>query len=93
MASSLVLDIGGTIGALVIHTGPELDSAEIELSPVGFDHQRVHNQVHARHLPEGVRHNAVFPRVHEGEYTIWRDHSTAHGTVFVAGGRVAEYTW
>ena len=93
MASSLVLDIGGTIGALVIHTGPELDSAEIELSPVGFDHQRFHNQVHARHLPEGVRHNAVFPRVHAGEYTIWRDHSTAHGTVHVEGGRVAEYTW
>jgi hypothetical protein len=93
LASSLVLDIGGDIGALVIHTGPELDSAEIELSPVGDDHQRFHNQVHARHLPEGVRHNAVFPRVHAGEYTIWRDHSTAHGTVHVEGGRVAEYTW
>ncbi|GAA3439957.1 phospholipase [Kutzneria kofuensis] len=93
MADSLVLDIGGDIGALVIHTGPELDSAEIELSPVGFDHQRFHNQVHARHLPDGVRHNAVFPRVHAGEYRVWRDHDTVHGTVRIEGGQVAEYTW
>ena len=93
MSDSLVLDIGGDIGALVIHTGPELDHAEIELSPVGFDHQRFHNQVHPRRLPDGVRHNAVFPRVHAGDYTVWRDHSTIHGTVHIAGGHVTEYTW
>ena len=93
MADSLVLDIGGDIGALIIHTGPDLDHAEIELSPVGSDHQRFHNQVHPRHLPDGIRHNAVFPRVHAGEYTVWRDHHTAHGTVRVEGGHVAEYTW
>ncbi|GAB3799282.1 hypothetical protein GCM10027605_12510 [Micromonospora zhanjiangensis] len=31
---TVVLDIGGDTGALVIHTGPELLGAEIEVSPV-----------------------------------------------------------
>jgi hypothetical protein len=90
---SLVLDIGGEIGALVIHTGREMDLAEIELSPVGADHQRFHNQVHARELPDGIRHNAVFPHVHAGTYTVWRDALTVHGTVTIAGGQVTDYTW
>jgi hypothetical protein len=32
-SNNLVLDIGGDTGALLIHTGPELDQAEIEISP------------------------------------------------------------
>jgi hypothetical protein len=90
---SLVLDIGGDIGALVVHTGREMDLAEIELSPIGFDHKRFHNQVHARQLPDAVRYNAVFPHVHAGEYTVWRDATTVHGKVVIEGGQVAEYTW
>ena len=87
---SLVLDIGGNIGALVIHTGPEWAETEIELSPVSAT-TRSHNVVHARHNGHGVQHNAVFPQLAAGTYTVWRDAVTAHGTVTVTGGQVAEY--
>ncbi len=46
---SLILDIGGTVGALVITTGPELAEEEIEIS-AGVDPttRRTHNVVHPR---------------------------------------------
>lgn len=93
VGDSLVLDIGGTIGALIIHAGPELAEQEIEISPEGADPSahRTHNVVHARQLPSGVRYNAVFPSVPEGKYTVWRDATTVHGEVIVHGGQVAEY--
>ncbi|HEX5402217.1 MAG TPA: hypothetical protein VFX16_07945 [Pseudonocardiaceae bacterium] len=90
MTDSLVLDIGGDIGALVIHTEPELAETEIELSPVGAT-TRSHNVVHPRHHGSGVTHSAVFPQLTAGTYTVWRDAVTPHGTVTVTGGQVAEY--
>jgi hypothetical protein len=90
---SLVLDIGGQIGALVIHTGPELVDTEIELSPIGADDARIHNVVHPRRIPGGTRHSAVFPDVVEGTYTVWRDPTSKHGTVTVQGGQVSDYDW
>jgi hypothetical protein len=93
VADSLVLDIGGEIGALVIHTGPELVDAEIELSPLEHDDQRFHNMVHPRRMPDGVRHSAVFPQVKAGIYTVWRNGYTRHGVVRVAGGCVTNYHW
>jgi hypothetical protein len=87
---SLVLDIGGDVGALVIHTGPEWAETEIELSPVAATN-RSHNVVHARHNRHGVQHSAVFPQVPAGTYTVWRDAVTPHGIVTVTGGQVAEY--
>jgi hypothetical protein len=87
---SLVLDIGGDVGALVIHTGPDLAETEIELSPVGTT-TRSHNVVHARHNRHGIQHNAVFPQLEAGAYTVWRDSLTPHGTVTITGGQVTEY--
>ena len=90
---SLVLDIGGEIGALIIHTGPEMDGAEIELSPVGDDAARFHNMVHPRAVGTALVHSAVFPAVTQGEYTLWRDDHTRVGTLSIHGGEVAEHYW
>jgi hypothetical protein len=90
MTDSLVLDIGGDVGALVIHTGADLAETEIELSPVGTT-TRSHNVVHARQSSHGVAHSAVFPQLKAGKYTVWRDTLTPHGTVHITGGQVAEY--
>ena len=60
---SLVLDIGGDVGALVITTGPDLAEEEIEISP-GVDptERREHNVVHARRDRDAVMaYAAVFP--------------------------------
>ena len=87
---TLILDIGGEIGALVIHTGPDLAEQEIEISP-GPDAPRSHNVVHARHSPERTAYTAVFPSVPAGEYTVWRGDGTPHATVTIRGGEVTEH--
>jgi hypothetical protein len=86
---TLVLDIGGDVGALMITTGPGLDEAEIELSP-GTDPAayRTHNQVHARRAGERVAYTAVFPALVAGEYTVWRHDGPPHACITVRGGEV-----
>jgi hypothetical protein len=90
----MVLDIGGDIGALVIHARPEQDDLEIEISP-GRDGAapRSHNQVHGRQNRHGTSYTAVFPQVPAGEYTIWRPGGTPQATVTVRGGEITEYHW
>ena len=43
--SRCVLDLGDGIGALIVHTDPELLGVEIEISPAGDDGQRQHKEV------------------------------------------------
>jgi hypothetical protein len=93
MSDSLVLDIGGEIGALVIHTGPHMDGAEIELSPINDDCARFHNMVHPRTICGARSYSAVFPAITEGEYTVWRDSTTRAGVLTIRGGKVTEYHW
>jgi hypothetical protein len=88
---SLVLDIGGTIGALVIHAGPELSEQEIEISPADRDIPREHNVVHARRDRYRTAYTAVFPSVPEGDYTVWRRDGSPHAVVSIRGGEVTEH--
>ncbi len=89
---SLILDIGGTVGALVITTGPELAEEEIEISP-GVDPttRRTHNVVHPRRGRDVVMaYAAVFPSVPAGEYTVWNHDGSPHTVVTVHGGQVTQ---
>lgn len=92
-SDSLVLDIGGDIGALIIYTGPELVDTEIDLSPEGDDDARFHNMVHPRQLGSTVVFTAVYPAVEAGTYTVWRDRTTRQGSVTITGGHVTEHRW
>ena len=85
---TLVLDIGGDIGALVLHAGPELAEREIEIS-TGPDEPRSHNQVHARTGFGHVAYTAVFPSVPAGEYLVW--HGETPAKVTIRGGEVTEH--
>jgi hypothetical protein len=92
--SSVMLDTGGEIGALVIHASPEWDDAEIDISPgTNPTATRSHNQVHPRRVRSGTIYSAVYPSLPEGEYTIWRDPNTAEATIRITGGEVTEYRW
>jgi len=51
-SESVVVDIGGTIGALVVNTAQALDGAEIEIRPAGST-TRAHTIVRAREIPGG----------------------------------------
>ncbi len=93
LEGSVVLDIGEDTGAVVIHTGPEHEGLEIEVSPAGDPGRRTHAAVRPRRLAGRTLHCQVVAPLAAGEYTVWRDTETPHGTVTVTGGTVSEYHW
>jgi hypothetical protein len=96
-SGSVVLELGPGIGALVLHTPPELDGAEIEISPVdqpeGVDGHRTHSQVRQRITPSGTQFAAVYPGLAIGDYTVWRDASTPALTVTIESAKVTSAKW
>ena len=104
-AGSVVLELGGVVGVLVIEATAELNGREIEISPVGgadhhdHDHDahthahRTHSMVRERGTAAGKSYAAVYPELAGGTYTVWRDPDTPVGTVTINGGRVTRYRW
>ncbi len=94
-SGSVVLDLGPGIGALVLHTGPELDGREIEVSPRGCRTlaYRTHSQVRRRETGSETQYAAVYPQLAAGDYTIWKDNVTPAATVTIEGGRVTTTCW
>ncbi|MEU5907646.1 phospholipase [Micromonospora sp. NPDC047527] len=88
---SVVLDLGGDTGALIIYTGRDLHGREIEISRDG--ERRVHSAVRERRVRDGSFHSAVYPDLDAGIYTVWWDDDTSAGTVSVHGGGIAEFVW
>ncbi|QMU73828.1 phospholipase [Streptacidiphilus sp. P02-A3a] len=93
MEGSVLVDIGGDIGALVVLTPPDLHGAEIELSPVDQEEVRTHVAVRERRGPGATRYAAVFPSLAAGDYTVWDPASRPVTRVTVNGGQVAQLTW
>lgn len=90
---SVVVDIGGDVGALIIDTPPDLVGAEIEISLDGGA-RRTHVAVRERRGDGPVQHAAVFPALVAGTYTVWDPHSGAQRTtVVVNGASVTRLTW
>jgi hypothetical protein len=91
---SVVLDLGPGTGVLVLHTPPEADGREIEISPVGEPaRHRTHSRVRARALPHGTQYAAVYPGLPAGEYTIWLDAYTPGPRITITGCRVTTARW
>ena len=89
----VVLDIGGTRGALVVHWDASEIDTPIELSPTGADGDREHQHVLERPLPEATFHAAVFASIEEGSYTLWVRGQAREREVVVTGGQVTELRW
>ena len=89
---TVMMELGGDIGALILYTPADLDGAEIEIS-LGPGTRRTHSRVRPRHTPAGTRYAAVYPGLPAGCYTIWRDERRPAGTVTVTGGQVASCRW
>ncbi|GAB3366741.1 phospholipase [Micromonospora halotolerans] len=92
-SGSVVLDLGGDSGALIIHTGRELHGREIEISRADRDEPRTHSAVRERHVRDGLFHSAVYPDLPAGLYTVWWDDTTPAGAISVTGGVIAEFVW
>ena len=91
---SVVLDIGGEVGALIVHLASVPPGGELEARPRGDDSRRFHTGVHHRPSARGEGLVAVFPSVQAGTYEVLDVKGAAGaGTiaeVTVAGGQVTE---
>ena len=89
-SASVLVDVGGGKGALVLFLDNSFRDDEIEISHVGSP-RRVHTGVLDRHTTAGVIRAAVFGSLAAGSYVVWRDADTPAGTVVVVEGRVTEW--
>jgi hypothetical protein len=83
---SVVLDIGGDVGALILRTTPSSFGREIDLTPDDMSAPKVHSAVRERRMPDGSSFAAVYPQLKEGSYTI-------EGTsqrLAIVGGKVTD---
>lgn len=90
---TVVLDIGGDVGSLMILTSAELAGAEIEISPVGHAEARTHIAIRERLAPGGTRWAGIFPGLKTGHYTVWDLTGQPASTVEVIGGQVSQLDW
>jgi hypothetical protein len=86
----VVLDIGGDIGALIVHTDPDMHGVEVEISPDGEGKPRSHKEVLERSTDGRAAYTAVFDGLRAGSYTLWTEGEPWACGVGVAGGEVAE---
>lgn len=89
---SVVLDIGGDVGAAIVHAPAALAGSEIEIRRGGAPWDGTHVAVRARHIPDGELYAALFPALGYGSYEV-RLRGDAKGPVAslrVEGGRVTE---
>ncbi len=92
--ASVVLDIGGEVGALLVRLTSMPAGGELEARPVGDDRRRFHTGVHPRPSDRGEVLVAVFPQVLEGDYEVLDVKGAADAqaiaTVAVHGGQLTE---
>ncbi len=88
-----VLDIGGTVGALVVATPAALHGCEIAVNLAGTRSPWVHTAVLARQIGERTVYAALFLALVAGDYQIWVDGPADERRVRVRGGEVAEVDW
>jgi hypothetical protein len=89
----VVLDIGGDIGALIVHADAVMLGVEVEISATGHDDQRTHKDILEREINGRPAYTAVFDQLEERGYTLWVDDVAWAHEVAVVGGAVAELDW
>jgi hypothetical protein len=95
---SVLLDIGGDIGALVVMMPAVLEGCEVEVRPLGSDAtdepQLVHVGVVGRPVGSRMYYSAVFGQLDEGGYEVYvRPDGPVRLKVSIAGGQVSEVNW
>jgi hypothetical protein len=90
---TVVLEIGGASGALVVHASPALAGRELEIARRGEAEPFVHTEVRERRLPDGTVYAAVFASLPQGAYTLLEAPAAAQCDVAISSGRVTEVTW
>ncbi len=83
-----VLDIGGDVGAVVVHLATPIEG-ELYACPRGASDRHFHTGVHERDVADGTALVAIFPEVGAGDYSLLdRATGTEHTPFTVIGGQV-----
>jgi hypothetical protein len=97
---TVVLDVGGSRGALVIFTAEFMDGEEIEIRPTGSPWDGTHTAIRKRDLRDSVAFAGVFGSLQAGRYQVRiKKCATGHRSsdttldLQVAGGEVAQLHW
>jgi hypothetical protein len=86
-AGSVVLEVGGMVGALVLYASEQLAGAEVEVVRQGEPGHTTHSAVRQRQLAPGRQaFAAVYPGLPAGDYRV----DGCRELVTVNGGRVTE---
>ena len=89
---SLVLDIGGDVGALILFADEECLGAEIDITPAGAPRSHhTHTMVRRRRAVDREFVAGVYPDLRAGTYTVWGLDGESLGSVDIGGGQVAEF--
>lgn len=88
---SLVLDIGGDVGALVVYADEACLGWEIDLTPAGAPpSHHVHTMIRRRAVAQQFV-AGVYPALRAGVYTLWGLDGQPLAEVVIAGGHVTEH--
>jgi hypothetical protein len=93
---SVIIDIGGDVGAAVINTPAALNGREIEIRPAGGEWDGTHVAVIPRHLGAETIYAALFPALKTGGYQVRERFGPPDGVVVdidVVGAIVQRFTW
>jgi hypothetical protein len=90
----VVLDIGGEIGALIVHADATDHDLQIEICPSGAeDGKREHQHILERPISGQTMYAAVFVGLVEGSYTLLTDDAVRETNVIIRGGTVTTVDW
>ena len=89
---TVMADIGGDRGALVLITPPDLVGLEIEISPAGST-VRSHVYVRERRMGPERMFAAFYPSLPAGDHVIYGVDAEPASTVTIVGGEVATVDW
>jgi hypothetical protein len=90
---SVVLDIGGTVGAVCLTVPVECAGLEIDIVGLEPGTTSTHSLVRPRLMPTGTVHAAVYPGLPAGAYRIAATAGHSATDVEVVGGGVAQVDW
>jgi hypothetical protein len=90
----VVLEIGGEIGALVVHAEPHELDLQIEICPSGQEQgKRAHQHILERPMPVQTMYAAVFTGLRQGSYTLLTHDQVRETEVMIRGGEVTTIDW
>ena len=90
----VVLDIGGEIGALIVHADADSYDLQIEICRSGEEAgKREHQHILERPINGQTMYAAVFGGLREGSYSLLTHDAVRETEVIIRGGSVTTLDW